>query len=147
VSGRRLLIATGEAVADIDALPPLVRALIDAASDVLVITPILPSGLQWLVSDTDRARHEADERLRTVLGHMEEMDVPAEGHVGDETPLTAFDDAVDEFGPDHIVVALRSSEHAGWQERGLLDKVRERFRLPVTVFEVGPQGGVPGGSA
>jgi hypothetical protein len=121
--------------------------LIDAASDVLVITPILPSGLQWLVSDTDRARHEADERLRTVLGHMEEMDVPAEGHVGDETPLTAFDDAVDEFGPDHIVVALRSSEHAGWQERGLLDKVRERFRLPVTVFEVGPQGGVPGGSA
>jgi hypothetical protein len=146
VSGR-LLVATGAAVADIAELPPLVRGLIDAASDVLVITPILPGGLQWLVSDTDRARHEADERLRTVLGQIEAMDVQVEGRVGDETPLTAFDDAVDEFRPDHILIALRSSEHAGWQERGLLDKVRERFRLPLTVFEIGPKGGVPGGSA
>lgn len=143
----RLLVATGAAVAQVDQIPPLVRTLIDAASDVLVITPILPGGLQWLVSDTDRARHAADERLRIVLGHMEAMDVPAEGRIGDETPLTAFDDAVDEFRPDHILVALRSSEHAGWQERGLLEKVRERFRLPVTVFEIGPEGGVPGGSA
>jgi hypothetical protein len=146
VSGR-LLVATGAAVAQIDQIPTLVRTLIDAASDILVITPILPGGLQWLVSDTDRARHEADERLHTVLGHMEAMDVPAEGRVGDETPLTAFDDAVDEFRPDHILVALRSAEYAGWQERGLLDKLRERFRLPVTAFEIGPQGGVPGGSA
>lgn len=143
MSGRRLLVATGAAVADIDELPPLVRGLIDAASNVLVITPILPGGLQWLVSDTDRARHEADERLGTVLGHIEAMDVRVEGRVGDETPLTAFDDAVHEFRPDHIVIALRSAEHAGWQERGLLDKVRERFRLPITVFEIG----VPGGSA
>ena len=147
MSGRRLLVATGAAVADVNELPSLIRDLIDAASDVLVITPVLPGGLQWLVSDTDRARHEADERLRTVLSHMEAMDVQVEGRVGDETPLTAFDDAVDEFRPDHILIALRSVEHAGWQERGLLDKVRERFRLPVTVFEIGPEGGVPGGSA
>jgi len=147
VSGRRLLVATGAAMADIDDLPPLVRGLLDAASDLLVITPILPGGLQWLVSDTDRARHEADERLRGVLGHMEAMDVQAEGRVGDETPLTAFEDAVDAFRPDHILIALRSSEHAGWQERGLLDKVRERFRLPITVFEIGPESGVSGISA
>jgi hypothetical protein len=44
----RLLVATGAAVADVDALPPLVRRLLDAASDVLVITPILPGGLPWL---------------------------------------------------------------------------------------------------
>ena len=143
----RLLVATGAAVADIDELPPLVRGLIDAASDVLVITPVLPGGLQWLVSDTDRARHEADARLRTVLGQIETMDVQVEGRIGDETPLTAFDDAVDAFRPDHILIALRSSEHAGWQERRLLDKVRERFRLPLTVFEIDPEGGVPGGSA
>jgi hypothetical protein len=146
VSGR-LLIATGAAVAEVDQIPPLVRTLIDAASDVLVITPILPGALQWLVSDTDRARHEADERLATVLGQMEGMDVPVEGRVADETPLTAFDDAVADFRPDHILIALRSSEGAGWQERGLLDKVRERFRLPITVFEIDAEGGVPGGSA
>ena len=147
MSGRRLLVATGAAVADINELPPLIRDLIDAASDVLVITPVLPGGLQWLVSDTDRARLEADERLRTVLGHIEAMDVQVEGRVGDETPLTAFDDAVDDFRPDHILIALRGSEHAGWQERGLLDKVRERFRLPITVFDVGAEGEVPGSGA
>lgn len=147
MSGRRLLVATGAAVADVNELPPLVRDLIDAASEVLVITPILPGGLQWLVSDTDRARHEADERLRTVLGQLEAVDAQVEGRVGDETPLTAFDDAVDDFRPDHILIALRGSEHAGWQERGLLDKVRERFRLPITVFEIGAEGEVPAGSA
>jgi hypothetical protein len=143
MTGRRLLVATGAAVADVDELPPLVRGLLDAASEVFVITPILPGGLQWLVSDTDRARHEADERLNAVLGHMEAMELPVEGRVGDETPLTAFADAVAEFRPDHILIALRSSEHAGWQERGLLDQVRESFRLPITIFEIGPEGRVP----
>jgi hypothetical protein len=144
MSGRRVLVATGAAVADVDQLPPLVRRLLDAASDLFVITPILPGGLQWLVSDTDRARHEADKRLNAVLGHMGEMGLPTGGRVGDETPLTAFADAVADFRPDHILIALRSSEHAGWQERGLLDQIRESFRLPITVFEIGLEGRVPG---
>ena len=140
MSGRRLLVATGAAVADVDELPPLVRELLDAASDVLVITPILPGGLQWLLSDTDRARHEADERLNVVLGQMQALGVEAEGRVGDETPLTAFADAVREFAPDHILIALRASEAAGWQERGLVDEVRSAFGIPITIFEIGAQG-------
>ena len=136
-SGRRLLVATGAAVADVGEIPPLVRGLLDAASHLLVITPILPGRLQWLVSDTDRARHQADERLNVLLGQMEQMGLAAEGRVGDETPLTAFDDAVKSFQPDHILIALRGSEGAGWQEGGLVDQVRERFHLPITLFEIG----------
>lgn len=142
MSGRRLLVATGAAVADLEELPPLVRGLLGAASDVLVITPILPGALQWLVSDTDRARHEADERLNAVLGQIAEMKVPAEGRVGDETPLTAFEDAVRDFKPDHMLIALRSGEDAGWQERGLVDQIRARLRIPITIFEIGPAGRV-----
>ena len=37
MTGRRVLVATGAAVANVDELPPLVRGLLDAASDVLVI--------------------------------------------------------------------------------------------------------------
>lgn len=143
MTGRRLLVATGAAVADVNELPPLVRGLIDAASDVFVITPILPGRLQWLVSDTDRARHQADERLNAVLGQMEEMDVPVAGRVGDETPLTAFDDAVRDFSPDHILIACRGEEQADWQERGMIDEIRARFRLPVTIFEIDAGGRVP----
>ena len=147
MTGRRVLVATGAAVANVDELPPLVRGLLDAASDVLVITPLLPGGLQWLVSDTDRARHEADERLNAVLGHMETLGVAAEGRVGDETPLTALEDAVRQFRPDHILIALRAEDHAGWQERGLVDQVRARFRIPITVFEIGREGHVSHGGA
>ena len=66
--GRRLLITTGAVAADVTQLPALVRELIESASDILVITPILPGRLEWLVSDTDRARYEADERLESVMG-------------------------------------------------------------------------------
>jgi hypothetical protein len=135
--GRRLLVATGAAVTDVGELPPLVRGLLDAASHILVITPILPGRLQWLVSDTDRARHQADERLNVLLGQMDEMGLAAEVRVGDESPLTAFDDAVTSFEPDHILIALRGSEGADWPERGLIDQVRERFHLPITLFEIG----------
>ena len=68
--GTRLLIATGAAAAAVEEVPPLVRALIGTASEVLVMTPVLTSRLRWIASDTDRARYEADERLGVVLGHV-----------------------------------------------------------------------------
>ena len=138
----RLLIVTGAAVADVGELPTTVRSLIEAASEILVVTPVLPGRLEWIASDTDRVRHEADERLRTVMNHVGELAPEREiaGVVGDETPLSAFADAVRRFEPDHILVALRASDHSAWQERGLVDRVREAFPLPLTVFEIDRAG-------
>lgn len=130
----RLLIAVGEAATNAAEVPSGVRGLIDAASEILVIAPTLPGRLQWLMSDTDRATERADERLRVVLGHLEELGATAQGRVGSDDPLVAFDDAIREFAPGHILIALRPEERAGWQERGLLDAVLVRFGLPVTVF-------------
>jgi hypothetical protein len=144
IGGTRLLIATGEAAASEDELPRLVRALIESASEVHVMTPVLISRLQWLASDTDRARYEADERLSAVLGHVETLAPEAGigGRIGDDTPFTAFADAIREFLPDHILIALRSGDHSGWQERGLLDQIRE-FGIPITVFELDRAGRPP----
>ncbi|MDQ3778231.1 MAG: hypothetical protein M3310_05115 [Actinomycetota bacterium] len=144
--GSRLLIVTGAALADVVVLPPLVRSLIESAAEILVVAPVLPGRLQWLASYTDRVRHEADERLATVISHLEELapEAATAGAVGDETPLSAFADAVRRFGPDHILLALRASDHAAWQERGLTDRVREGFHLPLTIFEIDRAGHVPG---
>jgi hypothetical protein len=141
----RLLIVTGAAAEDAGQLPALVQAIIQSASDILVVAPVLPGRLQWLVSDTDRVRQEADERLQAVLGQVEELSsVSAAGEVGDETPLSAFADAVRSFQPDHILIALRAADHSAWQESDLLDRVREGFHLPITIFEIDRRGRVLG---
>ena len=143
--GTRLLIAAGEAAAGLAELPPDVRKLVEGAAEILVVSPVLVGRLQWLASDTDRARYEADDRLEAVLGHVRELapDAQTRGQAGDDTPLTAFEDAIRAFRPDHVLVALRAADHASWQERGLIDAVRDEFQLPVTVFEIDRAGQVP----
>lgn len=144
-AGTKLLIVTGAAAADVDELPPLIKGLIGEASEILVITPVLVGALQWIASDSDRARNEADERLAIVFGHVEALapEADARARVGDDTPLTVFADAIRDFSPDHILIALRGSDHSAWQERRLLDRVQETFRIPMTVFELDRAGRVP----
>ncbi len=139
---QRLLFVSDAAVADVDELPSPVRAVIDDAAELYVVTPSLPGRLAWLATELNPARHAADERLDTVLDHMRSVGAKARGTLGDEDTMTAFEDAVAEFHPDHILIALRSSEHAAWQERGLIKHVQDRFDLPVTTFAVDQQGHV-----
>ena len=137
---QRLLFVADAAVADVGQLPPPVRAVIDAAAEVYVLTPTLPGRLAWLADEVDRFRHVADERLDTVLGHMHSIGAHASGAAARGSVLTVVADAVAEFNPDHILLALGSPEHANWQERGLVKHIEHRFGLPVTTYAVDPRG-------
>lgn len=139
---RRLLFVSDAAVADVGQLPPPVRAVIDEAAAVYVLTPTLPGRRAWLADDVDLVRHVADERLDTVLGHMHSIGAHASGVAARGSVLTVIADAVAEFGPDHILLALRSSEHANWQERGLVKHI-QRAGLKAKP-EVGIQFGAGG---
>jgi hypothetical protein len=139
---QRLLVFADATVADVAELPSPVRAVIDAADEVYVVTPSLPGRLAWLASELNKSRHAADERLDAVLGHMHSIGARASGTTGDDSIMTAFADAVAAFQPDRILIGLRSSEHANWQERGLIEHVKERFGLPLTTFAIDPQGHV-----
>jgi hypothetical protein len=130
----RLLIAVGEPASGPEDLPFGVRALLDAAEEILVIAPALPKRFEWLASATDKAREQADDRLQAVLGQLDEIGAEASGAVGSDDPLVAFEDAIRGFSPDHVVIGLRGENRAGWQERGLLDQLFERFAIPITVF-------------
>ena len=136
----RLLIAAGKSASDIEELPPGVRELIDAAEEILVVAPELPSRFEWLASATDKRREQADSRLQAVLGHLQELSTEARGQVGADDPMLAFEDAIREFTPDHILVALRGPDEADWQEHGLINRLLERFQLPVTVFTLPTSG-------
>ena len=130
----RLLIVSGGAANSAEGVPASVRYLIDRASEILVIAPVLPSRIDWLASATDKARDRADVRLSRVLGQIGEMGFSAEGSIGADDPMLAFEDAVEDFLPDHILVSLRDADRARWQERGLLDQIVKRFAVPLTVF-------------
>jgi hypothetical protein len=130
----KLLIATGEASSDLSEIPAGARLLIDAATEVLVVAPVLPSRFAWLASDTDKTREIADRRLRVVVDQIADEETETEGVVGADDPMLAFEDAIADFQPHHILIGLRGPEQSGWQERGLVDKVLERFGLPVTAF-------------
>ena len=140
---QRLLFVSDAAVADVDELQPAVRAIIDAAIEVYVLTPTLPGRLAWLADDVDRFRHYADERLDTVLSHMHAIGADAAGAAARGSVMTVIADAVTEFEPDHILIALHISDHANWQERRLIEHVENRFRLPVTTFAVDLAGHTP----
>jgi hypothetical protein len=134
--GARLLIVAGEAAASAEQLPRGIRSLIDTAAEIMVISPALPGRLDWIASDTDKATERADERLQTVLGQLDEMGAAASGRIGADDPLVAFEDAIREFAPEHLLIGLRREDRAGWQERRLLDRILERFEIPMTVFQL-----------
>jgi hypothetical protein len=79
---------------------------------------------------------KADQRLHAVLGQLEELGVEAEGAVGSDEPLEALEDAIRTFEPDHLLIAIRSGARAGWQERGLLEDIQQRFGIAMTVFQL-----------
>lgn len=132
----KLLIATGVVAVNPADLPFGVRLLLEAADDILVVAPSLPTRIDWITSDTDRARLQADQRLYAVLGQLEELGVAAQGAVGSDEPLEALEDAIRGFAPDHLLIAVRSGTQAGWQERGLLEEIQQRFDIPMTVFQL-----------
>ena len=131
-----MLIAVGGAAESVEQLPSGIRLLIFAATEITVIAPSLPGRLDWLASDTDKATERADQRLRAVLGKLDDAGAPARGQVGADDPLTAFDDAIRDVSPDHLLIGLRREDQAGWQERGLIDAILARFAIPITVFQL-----------
>jgi hypothetical protein len=133
----KLLVAAGHPAAELREVPIGVRALIDQADEILVMVPNLPGRLAWLAGETDKTREVADARLGVVLGQLQDADKEAEGVVGSDDPMVAFEDAIASFDPDHILIALRSQDQASWQEKGLVGQVLKRFGVPVTIFELG----------
>jgi hypothetical protein len=139
---QRLLLVADAAVADVHELPARVRAVLETAAAVYVVTPTLPGRLAWLTDDVDRFRHVADERLDTVLGHLRPINDHVSGDALRGSVMTVITDGVETFKPDHIMLALRSSAHANWQEHGLVEHIQERFGLPLTTFTIDPEGHV-----
>ncbi len=119
---------------------PQYQQLLDAAAEIYVITPALPGRLAWLADDIDGCRQIADERLDTVIEHLRSLGAHVSQAAMRGSVLTDIADAVMQIDPDHILLALGASEHANWQEHGLIERIEQRFGLPLTTYAVDSHG-------
>ena len=101
-------------------------------ADVLVVCPALNSPIRHWASDEDGARRQADLRLAESLAALAAEGVDARGEVGDADPIQAMDDALRTFGADEIVISTHPPGRSNWLEKGVIERARERYPLPLT---------------
>jgi hypothetical protein len=129
---RRILVVANETVAGHTLRSMILERSLDVREEVLVVTPALNSPLRHWVSDEDDARAAAQERLDASLAKLAEAGVDARGEVGDGDPLQAMEDALRTFGADEIIISTHPEGRSNWLERGVVEKARERFAVPIT---------------
>jgi hypothetical protein len=129
---RRILVIANETVAGQTLRRMILERSLDVREEVLVVTPALNSPLKRWVSDEDGARAEAQDRLDRSLAQLADAGVQARGEIGDGDPLQAIEDALRTFGADEIIISTHPEGRSPWFERGVVDKARERFAVPIT---------------
>ena len=128
----RILVVANETVGGPELLSEIRERSAGRNARVLVVCPALNSPLRHWVSDEDQARANAQARLDDSLASMRAAGLAAEGEIGDGDPIQAIEDAVRTFQPDELVISTHPVGRSHWLERGVVDKARERFALPVT---------------
>jgi len=128
----RILVVANETVGGPELLSEIRGRSTARAARVLVVTPALNSPLRHWVSDEDEARTAAQERLDASLASMRAAGLDATGEIGDGDPIQAIEDAVRTFQPDELIISTHPAGRSHWLERGVVEKARERFDLPVT---------------
>ena len=110
---------------DDDCAPELRRALARRGEDqhVHVVAPATVGKLQWLTSDEDAAREQAQDRASGVVAALSDRN-EVEVEQGDVDPVQAVEDALREFRADEIVIV-------GDRDDAALDLALAEFGLPV----------------
>lgn len=103
----------------------------DASAEVLVVAPALNSLLRHLTSDVDAAVAQAQARVERAVAQLRNRGVNARGRVGDTNPLLAIEDTLAIYAATEIVIATHPQGESHWLERGLVEKAKARFDVPV----------------
>jgi len=131
-SEHRILVVANETVGGAELLGTIQEHAGDQFVRVLVVVPALNSPLKHWVSDEDGARDAAQDRLFDSLTAMRAVGLNVEGEIGDGDPIQALEDAVRTFRPDELIISTHPAGRSHWLERGVVEKARERFDVPLT---------------
>jgi GABA permease len=56
----------------------------------------------------------------------------ADGEIGDDDPIQAIEDGIRTFRPDELILSTHPVGRSNWLERGVVERARERFEIPLT---------------
>ena len=129
---RHILVIANETVGGRRLSDEINRRAEGYSEQVLVVCPALNSPLRHWASDEDPARAAAQGRLESTLSRLRELGIDARGEVGDGDPLQAIEDALRTFGADEIIVSTHPPGRSNWLEKGVVDRARQRFAVPIT---------------
>jgi hypothetical protein len=129
---QRILVVANETVGGPELLSEIRARSGGRKVSVLIVCPALNSPLRHWVSDEDDARAAAQERLEASLESMRATGLDARGEIGDGDPVQAIEDALRTFQPDELILSTHPPGRSHWLERGVVDKARERFQIPLT---------------
>lgn len=132
---RRILYVAHQACGN-PALCAEVRAHAAGGAEVLVVAPVVGSPLHRWTSDQAEERSLAETRLEESLGCLRKHGLGVQGALGDADPVEAVADALYAFPADEIVICLEEPERPHWLRKGIVERARERFQLPVTEIDV-----------
>jgi hypothetical protein len=128
----RILVVANETVGGRELLAELRERAGGRRAVIFIVSPALNSPLKTWASDEDDARAAAGDRLAASLTAMRSAGLDASGEVGDGDPIQAIEDALRTFRPDELVLSTHPPGRSHWLERGIVERARERFALPVT---------------
>ena len=128
----RILVVANETVGGPELLAQIREHAGTRKAKVLIVSPALNSALKTWTSDEDEARAAAQTRLDASLQSMRSVGLEATGEIGDTDPVQAIEDALRTFQPDELVISTHPEGRSKWLERGVVDRARERFAVPLT---------------
>jgi hypothetical protein len=126
----RLLIVANDSLAGADLRAELAGRGAGTAA-IEVIAPVLTSHLRLLATDLDGPTERARERLDASLAWLRAQGWVATGHVGAGEPLSAIEDALRDFGPDHVIVFTHPPKGETWQEKREVRRLGDELAIPV----------------
>jgi hypothetical protein len=129
---RRILVVANETVGGPELLSTIRERSEGVHARVLVVCPALNSPIRHWASDEDGAREAAQARLDVSLTSMRSVGLDVSGEIGDGDPIQAIEDAVRTFQPDELIVSTHPIGRSHWLERGVVEKARTRFAIPLT---------------
>jgi hypothetical protein len=113
-----------------------VRAHAAAGADVQVVAPVPSSPLHRWTSDALEDRVLAEARLEESIVCLRRHGLHVRGMLGDADPVQAIADALFGFPADEIVICLQEPERPHWLRKGVVERARGRFQVPVTELDV-----------